>query len=120
MALIPVIESKFNPNGNSPKEHPAFATHARHCTWTRCSSEIQLRRTSQCSASTKAALSYLNDLGNDFNGNWYLAFAAYNCEEAPFTLQNVVQAVIVFEFTLPRETKYYVPKLIAVAAIVKS
>jgi len=80
------------------------------------------------SKSTDAALSYLSDLHDQF-GSWYLAAAAYNCGAA-----NVSRAMkrVTGRTTgsdadfyriapaLPRETREYVPKLIAAARVGKS
>ena len=76
-------------------------------------------------ASTKAALDYLEKLHDDFNGDWQLAIAAYNCGEGK------VQRAIIYnkrrglptDFVhliprLPVETRHYLPKLMAMANIV--
>ncbi len=75
--------------------------------------------------STKAAAKYLKKLYNDF-GDWYLALAAYNAGEG-----RVAQALRqsgcddYFELIdsrryLHRETRLYVPKLLAILKIVKN
>ncbi len=69
-------------------------------------------------AATGAALSYLQKLNADFNGDWLLALAAYNCGE------NRVQREIdrnrakglpttFWHLSLPKETREYVPRLLA-------
>lgn len=69
-------------------------------------------------AATGAALTYLQKLNNDFNGDWLLALAAYNCGE------NRVQREIdknrakglpttFWHLSLPKETREYVPRLLA-------
>ena len=69
-------------------------------------------------AATGAALNYLQKLNNDFNGDWLLALAAYNCGE------NRVQREIdsnrakglpttFWNLSLPKETREYVPRLLA-------
>jgi membrane-bound lytic murein transglycosylase D len=74
-------------------------------------------------ASTKAALDYLSYLHNFFNNNWLLAIAAYDAGEG------TVQAAIrhnrrlgkptdYWSLSLPRETENYVPKILALAAII--
>ena len=71
-------------------------------------------------SSTNAALAYFKDLGNLFNGNWYLAIAAYNCGEGK--VESAVRRTGSHSFwnlPLPTETKYYVPRLLAIAEIVK-
>jgi membrane-bound lytic murein transglycosylase D len=120
MALIPVIESEFNPND--------YSTQGATGLWQLMSgtarglgikviSGYDGRRS--VPASTRAALAYLNDLGNYFKGNWYLALAAYNAGQG-----RVDQAIrragsrSFWSLPVPKETKFYVPKLLAVAAMV--
>ncbi|MCK5876626.1 MAG: LysM peptidoglycan-binding domain-containing protein [Candidatus Marithrix sp.] len=74
-------------------------------------------------ASTKAALNYLQTLYNMFDNDWFLALAAYNYGEG-----NVGKAIRrnlknnrptdFWSLELPRETREYVPKLLAFAKIV--
>jgi glutathione S-transferase len=73
--------------------------------------------------STRAALDYLTFLANEFDGDWLLAIAAYNTGEA-----NVARRIAenkrsgkptdFFSLALPRETRAYVPKLLAMRRIV--
>ncbi len=70
---------------------------------------------------TKAALDYLEHLHGDL-GDWYLAVAGYNAGEG-----NVRYAMrrarggdtSFFALDLPRETSMYVPRLLALAAVVE-
>ena len=72
--------------------------------------------------STEAAASYLGDLYAMFQ-NWELAAAGYNCGED--RVQNAIDKYQIndfwqiSEFTLPRETKNYVPKLMAALIIAR-
>lgn len=121
IALIPVIESEFNPNDRSNKGATGL--------WQLMpgtASELGVKVRSGYDGrrnvidSTKAALAYFNDLGNNFNGDWYLAIAAYNSGQG--RVQSAVRRAGTNSFwnlPLPLETKLYVPKLLAVAAIVK-
>lgn len=73
-------------------------------------------------ASTNGAISYLQDLHKEFKGDWLLALAAYNTGEG-----NVRKAIRrnkragkptdFWNLRLPRETKAYVPRLLAVAEL---
>ena len=73
--------------------------------------------------STHAALDYLQYLHDEFNGDWLLAIAAYNCGEA-----NVEHALSVnrakgrpldfWNLKLPLETRAYVPKLLAMKRLI--
>lgn len=74
-------------------------------------------------ASTRAALNYLAYLQSFFEGNWLLAIAAYNTGEG-----NVLSAIKrniregrdteFWSLPLARETRDYVPSLLALAAII--
>lgn len=74
-------------------------------------------------ASTKAALDYLAYLGSFFEGNWLLAVAAYDTGEG-----NVLSAIKknyhygastdFWSLPVAQETREYVPRLLALAAII--
>ncbi len=74
--------------------------------------------------STKAALTYLTALHNLF-GDWLTALAAYNCGERAVLHQIHNQTVSYFDqfwdlyARLPRETRRYVPRFLAVLAILQ-
>ncbi len=73
--------------------------------------------------STDAAINYLQKLHNDF-GDWELALAAYNCGEGTVgrAIKRNLKAGKKTDFwslSLPKETSAYVPKLIAIAALIK-
>ena len=69
-------------------------------------------------AATGAALNYLQKLNRQFNGDWLLAFAAYNCGETCVS-RAVIQAQqaglqpTFWNLSLPQETMNYVPRLLA-------
>ena len=68
--------------------------------------------------STRAALDYLQELHDEFNGDWLLAIAAYNVGEAwvERAIANNRAAGRPTDFwhlRLPAETRAYVPKLLA-------
>ncbi len=73
-------------------------------------------------AATNAALNYLDKLNREFNGDWLLALAAYNTGE-----RNVARAIArnkkvhkntdFWSLHLPRETRGYVPSLLAVTEL---
>ncbi|MGD8999596.1 MAG: LysM peptidoglycan-binding domain-containing protein [Granulosicoccaceae bacterium] len=74
-------------------------------------------------AATHAALDYLQALNKEFNGDWMLALAAYNAGSG-----NVRKAIRqnkkkgkptdFFSLNLPKETRGYVPRLIAISRII--
>jgi membrane-bound lytic murein transglycosylase D len=74
--------------------------------------------------STRAAARHLKDLYNQF-GDWYLAMAAYN--SGPGTVQSAVKRTGYADFwqlykrnVLPRETRNYVPIILAVTIMAKN
>jgi membrane-bound lytic murein transglycosylase D len=124
LALLPIVESAFNPT--------ALSTAKAAGLWQFIPStglRFGLKQNNYYDGrrdvveSTRAALDYLQFLANEFNGDWLLAIAAYNCGEA-----NVSRAVDrnlakgkptdFFSLDLPRETEAYVPKLLAMRRIV--
>jgi membrane-bound lytic murein transglycosylase D len=73
--------------------------------------------------STRAALDYLQSLHDEFNGDWLLAIAAYNCGEmAVERALDVNRAkgrpLDFWSLKLPKETQAYVPKLLAMRRLV--
>nr|WP_131793474.1 LysM peptidoglycan-binding domain-containing protein [Legionella brunensis] len=73
--------------------------------------------------STDAALNYLTYLNKYFNGNWILAIAAYDSGEGTVSraIKNSRQSRYIRFWTLPLpdETRAYVPRLLALAEIIK-
>jgi len=68
--------------------------------------------------STRAALDYLQELHDEFNGDWLLAIAAYNVGEAWVERAIASNAAAgrptdFWHLNLPAETRAYVPKLLA-------
>ena len=74
-------------------------------------------------ASTQAALNYLENLNKLFKGDWMLALAAYNSGSG--TVQRAVRhnrkrgkPTDFWHLNLPKETRAYVPKLLALKEII--
>lgn len=74
-------------------------------------------------AATRAAFNYLQGLAEYFHGDWELALASYNSGEG--TVQRAVarnqrarKRTDFWNLKLPLETRGYVPRLLAVAAII--
>jgi hypothetical protein len=68
--------------------------------------------------STEAAVKYLRDLRDLFNGDWFLAMAAYNAGEERIKRQLKAQKVDDYwKLFLARETMRYVPRIIAAKEI---
>jgi len=124
LALLPAIESAFEPRAISHKSAaglwqfiPATGRYygLEQDKWYDGRRDIV--------ASTNAALNYLKTLSEMFDGDWFLALAAYNYGEG-----NIGKAIRrnekanrptdFWSLKLPRETREYVPKLIALTKIV--
>ncbi len=72
--------------------------------------------------STRAALDYLEYLHAFFDGDWLLAIAAYNAGEgrvrrAVTRNRAAGRGTEFWQLTLPRETQAYVPRLLAIRAL---
>ncbi len=75
-------------------------------------------------SSTEAALDYLGKLHSEFNGDWLLALAAYNAGGG--TVRSAIrrnskagEAADFWNLKLPSETADYIPRLLAIARIVR-
>ena len=76
-------------------------------------------------ASTQAALKYLQSLSKQFDGDWTLALAAYNSGSG--TVRRAIRKnkkkgkpTDFWHLDLPKETRAYVPKLMALKELVES
>ncbi|TYK64706.1 lytic transglycosylase [Colwellia echini] len=75
-------------------------------------------------ASTQGAIAYLKYLNNFFDGDWMLALAAYNSGEgrvrnAVRKNQRLGKPTDFWSLDLPKETRAYVPKLLALVDLIK-
>jgi membrane-bound lytic murein transglycosylase D len=124
LVYLAMIESGFNPkaystaNASGPWQF-IYATGGRY--GLRSNYWIDERRDPE--KSTVAATKYLRDLFNQF-GCWYLAAAGYNAGEGrigrAIVKHNTNDFWELAKFNaLPRETREYIPKLIAAAIIAK-
>ncbi|GAA0319592.1 LysM peptidoglycan-binding domain-containing protein [Psychrobacter aestuarii] len=123
LALLPVIESSYDPSGTS--------TAAAAGLWQFIPSTGRIYGLNQSSSydgrrdvieSTRAAYDFLTALYNQF-GSWELALAAYNA--GPGRVQKAIDAnranglpTDYWSLRLPTETMNYVPRFLAVADIV--
>lgn len=76
-------------------------------------------------AATHAALDYLTQLNRRFDNDWLLALAAYNAgagnvNKAIRKNKRLGKGISFWDLKLPKETKAYVPKLLALAQIIKA
>lgn len=123
IALLPFIESAFNPKAYSPAAASGiwqFIPSTGRNYGLKQDHWYDGRR--DITAATQAALDYLGKLYLDF-GDWQLALAAYNCGEGCVTraIQKNLRQGLPTDYaslSLPTETRHYVPKLLAVKNLV--
>ena len=124
LALLPVIESSYDPTGTSNAAAAGL--------WQFIPSTGRIYGLTQTPTydgrrdvieSTRAAYDFLTSLHNQF-GSWELALAAYNA--GPGRVQKAIDAnrarglpTDYWSLSLPTETMHYVPRFMAVAQIIK-
>lgn len=126
LALLPEIESRYNPRAISPVAATGMWQFMPYT-----GNEMGLKQNSwydgrnDIVASTRGALSYLAQLHQELGGDWALAIAAYNC--GPARVRSAQEAnrrrgkpTDFWSLDLPAETEAYVPKFLAVANLVRS
>jgi membrane-bound lytic murein transglycosylase D len=127
LAYVPLIESAFKTNAQSRAKAKGMwqfmsttgLEHGLKQNW-------YLDERSDPEKATKAAAKYLKTLGSMFDGDWHLALASYN--GGPGRVQRAVarsQKTDFWELTsstryLPRETREYVPMILAAMVIAKN
>jgi membrane-bound lytic murein transglycosylase D len=119
IALLPIIESSYRANVTSPASaaglwqfipSTGLSFGLKQNWWYDGRRDVY--------ASTQAATEYLKKLSRSFNGDWFLALASYNVG-----IGNVKKAIRrnkranYWSLKLPRETREYVPKLLALAKL---
>ncbi|MCV6615539.1 MAG: transglycosylase SLT domain-containing protein, partial [Cellvibrionaceae bacterium] len=124
LALLPIVESAFDPfayshgraSGLWQFTPPTARDFKLANTWW-----YDGRR--DVEASTAAALDYLHQLNRRFDGDWLLALAAYNAGGG--TVSKAIRKnkrrgrnTDFWSLSLPKETRAYVPRLLAMAEIV--
>ena len=126
IALLPIVESAFDPFAYShgraaglwqfvPATGKRFGL--KQDWWYDGRRDIQ--------DSTAAALDYLQYLNKRFKGDWLLALAAYNSGEGTVSKaqrknREKGKPVGFWDLDLPKETRAYVPKLIALKQLVEA
>jgi len=123
IALLPLIESGFNPQALSRANAAGiwqFIPATGKTFGLQQNAWYDGRR--DITAATQAALDYLQKLFMDF-GSWELALAAYNCGEGCVSRaqqRNAARGLPTdyASLNLPVETKHYVPKLLAIKQLV--
>jgi membrane-bound lytic murein transglycosylase D len=127
LAYVPIIESAFNPNAQSRAKAKGMwqfmrgtgLEHGLKQNW-------YIDERSDPEKATLAAASYLRLLGGMFDDDWHLALASYN--GGPGRVQKAMtrsRKQDFWELTatsrfLPRETREYVPMILAAIVIAKN
>lgn len=124
LALIPIIESAYNPSATSPANNVGlwqFTLQTAKNFGLKHSKLYNGRK--DVVASTDAAIRYLKKLHTMFDNDWLLAIAAYNAGEG--TVKKAIaknrragKPTDFWSLPLPKHTQEYLPKLIALSKIV--
>ncbi|MFV0277699.1 MAG: LysM peptidoglycan-binding domain-containing protein [Parahaliea sp.] len=124
LALLPLVESTMDPFARSP-DHAVGLWQIMPATGRQLglASNWWYDGRQDLRDSTRAALDYLESLHRRFNGDWLLALAAYNSGKgrvgrAISNNRKHGKGTDYWSLRLPRETRQYVPKLLALASIV--
>ncbi|MDG1485608.1 MAG: transglycosylase SLT domain-containing protein, partial [Porticoccaceae bacterium] len=125
LALLPIVESTYDPLAYS-HSHAVGLWQFIHST----ARSLGLHRDRWYDGrrdvvlSTQAAIKYLKYLHRRFDDDWLLALAAYNSGEGNVRKsmarnRKLGKPVDFWSIKLPRETRNYVPQLLALAALIE-
>jgi len=123
MALLPIVESAFKPNAESPAQASGlwqFIPPTGRLYGLEQNKWYDGRR--DIIESTQAATRFLKELSAEFNNDWLLALASYNTGKG--NIRNAVERNAAnglptdfWSLNLNSETSAYVPRLLAIAKI---
>ncbi len=126
IALLPLVESGYNPAAVSPGKAAGlwqFLPQTARNFGLKLTQNYDGRH--DVLASTKAALDYLEHLGDMFGGDWLLALTAYNTGEG--TLQRWMEQnrrlgkpTDFASLPIPPQTRRYIPRLMAMRSIIEN
>ena len=124
LALLPMIESNFQPGAISHRGAAGlwqFIPSTGRIYGLKQDAWYDGRR--DIKASTDAALNYLSFLHKEFDNNWMLALAAYNAGEGAVHRaikrnKRAGKPITFWDLQLPKETREYVPKFLALAQVI--
>jgi membrane-bound lytic murein transglycosylase D len=124
LALLPIVESAYNPFASSPSKAVGF--------WQfmpQTGRNFGLKQNHwydgrrDLVASTDAAVRYLKRLNTMFNGDWLLSIAAYNAGEG--TVRRAIEknrkqgkGTDFWSLPLSQQTQSYVPQLLALSKVI--
>lgn len=123
LALLPVVESAYQPFAYSPGRAAGIWQFIPSTgRWFGLKQNWWYDARRDVVAATHAALDYLKQLNQQFNGDWELALAAYNAGAG--TVRNAIRKnqkkgkpTDFWSLQLPNETRNYVPRLLAISEI---
>jgi membrane-bound lytic murein transglycosylase D len=123
LALLPIVESAFLPEAYSKSDASGlwqFIPATGRLYGLQQNAWYDGRR--DVYTSTKAATTFLKQLGETFDGDWHLALASYNfgkgnVRKAIEKNENLNLSTDYWSLDLPKETADYVPRLLAIARI---
>ncbi len=123
LALLPIVESAFLPEAYSKSDASGlwqFIPATGRLYGLQQNAWYDGRR--DVYTSTKAATTFLKQLGETFDGDWHLALASYNfgkgnVRKAIEKNENLNISTDYWSLDLPKETADYVPRLLAIARI---
>jgi membrane-bound lytic murein transglycosylase D len=126
IALLPLMESGYNPAAVSPGRAAGlwqFLPETARNFGLKLTHAYDGRH--DVLASTRAALDYLDHLGDTFGGDWLLALTAYNTGEG--TLQRWIEQnrrlgkpTDFASLPIPPETRRYIQRLMAMRAVIEN
>lgn len=126
IALLPLVESGYNPAAVSPGKAAGlwqFLPQTARNFGLKLTPNYDGRH--DVLASTKAALDYLEHLGDMFGGDWLLALTAYNTGEG--TLQRWIaqnrslgKSTDFASLPIPPQTRRYIPRLMAMRSVIEN
>ena len=125
LVLLPILESAYNPFAYSQGASGLWQLMPQTGSRLGVKQNASFDGRRDVISSTQAALSYLGHLDTIFDNNWLLAIAAYN--SGPGTVLTADKAnkgdhgdTEFWSLRLPETTKQYVPRLLAIAAIISN
>jgi len=127
LAYVPLVESAFKPNALSRvKAKGVWQFMAGTANENGLRRDWYIDERSDPEKATVAAAKYLHTLSKIFDGDWHLALASYN--GGPGRLQRAIKSTRLDSFwklaekpkALPRETREYVPMILAAIVIARN
>jgi len=127
LAYVPIVESAFRPDALSrAKAKGVWQFMAATAAENGLKRDWYVDERSDPEKATHAAAAYLRTLSRAFDGDWHLALASYN--GGPGTVQRAMTRYRLDDFwalaarrnSLPRETREYVPMVLAAMVIARN